>query len=261
MKYKFPKIFHLPFSNNLQNNDKKMESLDGFQDKRVIVSLKCDGENFSFYRDCCHARSLDSKDHPSRHWIKRMWGEMKHNIPEGWRICGENCFAFHSIYYTELPSYFLVFEIYNDKNMCLSWDETVEYCQLLDLQHVPILYDGIWDEEKIKSCFDENKSILGGWSHKGLLNTLRRNLTYMFAGNLWEPDEEYNLEDFAKPAEEGYVVRIADAFSYDDHYKYTAKYVRDFISTTSDFWMTQFLIPNKLKGWIWNKKKNEYRKK
>ena len=115
--------------------------------------------------------------------------------------------------------------------------------------------------EKIKGCFDENKSILGGWSSRlGWLNTLRRDLGYMFAGNLWEPDKEYKLEEFAKPAEEGYVIRIADEFDYDDHNKYTCKWVRESHVQTTDFWMTEVVIPNKLKGWVFEKKTNSYRK-
>lgn len=34
--------------------------------------------------------------------------------------------------------------------MCLNWDTTVEWCNLLELEHVPVLYRGIWKEEAIR---------------------------------------------------------------------------------------------------------------
>lgn len=34
---------------------------------------------------------------------------------------------------------------------CLSWDDTVQWCELMGLHHVPVLYDGVYDEDKIKA--------------------------------------------------------------------------------------------------------------
>lgn len=41
-----------------------------------------DGENTSLYRNKLHARSEDSKDHKSRHWIKSFHAQIKYNIPD-----------------------------------------------------------------------------------------------------------------------------------------------------------------------------------
>lgn len=38
-----------------------------------------------------------------------------------------------------------MFSIWDESNMCLSWKETKEYAELLSLELVPILYEGIWD--------------------------------------------------------------------------------------------------------------------
>ena len=35
----------------------------------------------------------------------------------------------------------------------VSFDETLEWCNLLNLKHVPILYEGVFDYEKIKEIF------------------------------------------------------------------------------------------------------------
>jgi len=135
-RYKYPRTYHVPWSLGTTSDDRILPSVDHFIGKRVVVSEKLDGENFSLYRDHLHARSLDSGHHVSRTIIKQLHGQIKHNIPAGWRITGENLRAKHSILYDKLPSYFLVFGVWNEKNFCLPWDETKEWCGLLDLQTV-----------------------------------------------------------------------------------------------------------------------------
>jgi len=150
MRYKYPRTYHLPHSEGCTSDDKKLSNYDNFIGKEIIITEKRDGENSTLYTDYTHARSLDSADHPSRHWLKNMWTNICYNIPKGWRICGENLYAKHSIYYENLETYFEVFSIWNEKNECLSWDETLEWCELLNLKHVPILWRGKFDEEFIK---------------------------------------------------------------------------------------------------------------
>ena len=154
--YKYPRTYHLPWSPNLQNDDRLHPNINIFENREVIVTSKMDGENTNMYCDRIHARSLDSGYHISREWIKNLHGQIKHEIPNNMRICGENLFAKHSIYYTNLDTYFMVFSIWED-DYCLSWDDTIEYCNLFKLKTVSVLYRGIWDENLIKSLVVENE--------------------------------------------------------------------------------------------------------
>ena len=36
----------------------------------------------------------------------------------------------------------------------MSWRDTVDYCQILGLEHVPVLYDGLYDRQAIMEAFD-----------------------------------------------------------------------------------------------------------
>ncbi|GEA13408.1 2'-5' RNA ligase [Alteromonas sp. KUL49] len=110
-----------------------------------------DGENTTLYTDYTHARSVDGRFHPSRAWVKALQGKIGYQIPDGWRVCGENLYAKHSIYYANLPSYFLVFSVWNDQNYSLSWEETVCFSKQLGLATPEVLYDGIWDETTIRN--------------------------------------------------------------------------------------------------------------
>lgn len=215
MRHKYPRTYHLPWSLGATDDDKMLASVDHFKGCEIVVTEKLDGENTSMYRDHIHARSIDSKHHPSRVWVKALHGRIKHEIPEGWRICGENMYAKHSIHYRFLPSYFFVFAVYNEQNVCLSWDDTLEICGILGLETVPVLYRGQWDQGVVKSC----------WTARSYFSD---------EGRRFDPQE-------------GYVVRVAAAFPYDQHADKTAKFVRTDHVQTSEHWMQEEVVPNLLR--------------
>ena len=101
------------------------------------------------------------------------------------------------------------FSVWNDRNICLSWDETQEWFELIGIQSVPVLYDGIYDE----------KIIVNLWKQ---LNPLHN---------------------------EGYVVRVADEIAYSDFRRKVAKFVRKGHVQTQKHWLFgQPIKPNKLKN-------------
>ncbi len=147
---KYPRTWHLPWSPSVGKDDRVLEDMSHFEGRRVVVTEKMDGENTTLYRDYIHARSIDGRTHPSRAWVKNFHAKMAHEIPDGWRICGENLYAEHSIHYDNLLSYFMGFSIWDDKNVCLSWKDTLEWFCLLPILPVTVLYDGIYDQKKIE---------------------------------------------------------------------------------------------------------------
>jgi hypothetical protein len=148
---KYPRTYHLPWS-NLLKNDRMLENDEHFIGKNVIVTLKMDGENTTMYNDYIHARSLDSQSHETRNWVKGVWSKINYMLDDNMRICGENLFAVHSVKYENLKSYFMMFSIWID-NKCLSWNETIEYAQIIGLETVPVIYNGIYNKEKIIEAF------------------------------------------------------------------------------------------------------------
>ena len=151
-RVKYPRTYHLPWSEGVTSDDKVLKDLSGFDD--VVVTEKMDGENATLYSDYYHARSIDGRDHWSRSWIKNLHAKIKHEIPDNWRICGENLFAKHSIRYSDLKSFFYVFSIWEDQ-YCLSWDDTVEFCRILELQIVPVLFTGKFNESTVRSLYTD----------------------------------------------------------------------------------------------------------
>lgn len=205
-RFKYPRTPHLPWSPGASGDDITLSDTSGFHQKIVVVTEKMDGENSSLYQDYMHARSVHSRHHPSRNWLKRFHSEFAHQIPDGWRICGENMYAVHSIEYHHLPSYFLAFSIFNEQNICLSWEDTLTHCSDLNLKTPGVIYQGLWDAKLISSLsFDADQV-------------------------------------------EGYVVRVAESFHFNDFSKNVAKYVRKNHVSTTDHWMHQSIKPNKLKS-------------
>jgi len=149
MKLKYPRTYHFEWSEGKGSDDKTQFDLSGFVGREIIITEKMDGENTTLMRDCIYARSLDSVDHPSRHWVKGLWGNIKHEVPENMRVCGENLYAQHALRYENLPSYFMVFSIW-EEGKCLSWKETKEYCEMLGLITVPVLWEGVFDLNFVK---------------------------------------------------------------------------------------------------------------
>lgn len=189
---KYPRTLHVPWSLGMHEEDRMHTSMDQFYGREVVVTEKLDGENTTMYRDYIHARSVDGRNHISRAWVKNLWSKIAYDIPTGWRICGENMYAVHSIKYTDLESYFYGFSIWTDKNICLSYSETLDWFSLLGINVVPELYRGVYDEKKIQDICNS-------------LDTITC---------------------------EGVVIRLADSFSYRDFSKYVGKYVRkDHVST------------------------------
>lgn len=143
-RVKYPRTWHLPWSPGATSYDRILATTDHWRGKQVVITEKMDGENTTLYKDYVHARSLDYSPHPSRDRVKALWGSIQSDIPDNYRVCAENVTATHSIAYSNLPSVLLVFSIW-DGLTCLSWKETVEWCDLLGLRTVPALYCGMYE--------------------------------------------------------------------------------------------------------------------
>jgi hypothetical protein len=173
----------------------------------LVVTEKLDGENTTLYADGVHARSLDSGHHPSRAWVKALQGRIGPALPAGWRVCGENVYARHSLAYTELDSWFYGFSVWDEQDRCLDWDRTVRFLRRLGVPVPPVLWRGMFGP--------------------GTERTLRR----------------LHL-DTAR--QEGYVVRTVAGFGREEFARRVAKWVRPKHVRTGTHWMHAPVVVNGL---------------
>ena len=201
-RYKYPRTTHIPWSPGASHDDIQAQHIELSGD--VVITEKMDGENTTLYCDGLHARSIDSRYHPSRAWIRAYHGQIAHLIPNDFRICGENLYAKHSIHYTDLQSFFYVFSIW-EGDLCLSWDDTVEWAELLGLSMVPLLYRGEYVQSQVRTFH-----------------------------------EQLDLK-----RQEGYVLRTSASFLRSEFSSRVVKWVRRNHVQTDTHWMHQKVIPNK----------------
>lgn len=197
--YKYPRTPHLPFSPGATSDDKyaSKETIEFLKSGiDLVVTEKMDGGNLTFYRDDFHARSLSSGTHAWDTAAKSLWAEIHNEIPEGWRISGESMYARRSVAYDDLPGVYIVFGIWNENNDLISWDDTVEWANLLELPHAPVIYRGTDYNEAIEA-----------WGR------------------------EYDSE-----SSEGFVMRNAGSFSYENFSRNMAKWVREGHVRTNADW-------------------------
>jgi hypothetical protein len=206
---KYPKTYHLPWSEGACGDDRTMPDVSALEGEEIVVTEKMDGENTTMYSSHVHARSVDGRSHATQEWVRNFWSRIRHGIPEGWRVCGENMYAEHSIHYDGLPSYFLGFSVWNDRNECLPWDETVEWFDLLEICPVAEIHRGMFD------CGEIEEATLG----------LTRN----------------------RDIHEGYVVRVSKGFPMSRFRYCIGKYVRGGHVQSARHWKNQRIVLNRLK--------------
>ena len=197
--YKYPRTPHLPTSLGMTSDDKmaSQETLSLLSSGiELVVSEKQDGGNLNWTRDDFYARSLDSHSNPWDSPAKALWASVRYEIPEGYRISGESMYARRSVAYENLPGPFMVFSIWDETNTMLSWDDMVDWCELLNLPVVPLMYRGN----------DFNEAVTAWGKVK---------------------DDSFS---------EGFVLRDAGRIPYDDFGGHVAKWVRANHVRTSDDW-------------------------
>jgi len=194
---KYQRTYHLSFSN--VEDDSKFGDFSHLEGKDIIVTEKMDGENTGITNKLVHARSLDSNNHPSRNWVKGFASNFQYLMKDEEKIFGENLYAAHSVKYESLLSYFYGFALYKG-DICSSWDDTVKYFADKNIISVPVLYRGIFNNDKIREIF----------------NSL-------------------DLE-----TSEGIVVRNADSFHYNDFEYNVFKAVRQNHVITDQHWTTNW---------------------
>ena len=144
--------------------------------------------------------------------MRALAARVAHALPDGWRICGENTYARHSIGYDRLPSYFQLFAVYDAEDTCLGWaeteTETEAWAERLGVDVVPLLYRGPFEHATLPA-------LLGGASAFG-------------------------------PEREGVVLRWAGAFPLADHQRAVGKLVRRDHVKTDRHWMHGDVVANGL---------------
>jgi len=215
---KYNRTFHFPFSPGATNDDKIATSMDRLIGVPIVITEKIDGSNTSLEEDGCFARTHSGPpSHASFDQLKALHASVKYMIPDYIQLFGEWCYAKHSIEYSELPGYFLLFNV-RELTMAspywYSWKEVEMWAEEIGVPTVPVLFKGTVSSEKelkeLVESFMNQPSACGG-------------------------------------IREGVVARVAKEFYDDDFSSCVMKCVRANHVQTSEHWKDQEIIKNRLK--------------
>lgn len=213
---KYNRTFHFPFSEGASSDDKIALDISGVIGKQIVISEKLDGSNCSLEHSGCFARTHSGPPvHESFDGLKAMHANIKHKIPPNIQLFGEWVFAKHSINYSELPSYFMLFNVRDlNTNTWASWDEVELWAQEIETHTVPVLFKG-----EVKSDIELQKMI-----------------------------KSFMIQSSKCGGEmEGVVVRVANEFNDNDFATSVFKMVRKNHVQTSEHWTNQTIIRNLIK--------------
>jgi hypothetical protein len=216
---KYNRTFHFPFSPGATNDDKIASSMDRLIGVPIVITEKLDGSNTSLEYDGCYARThAGPPTHASFDRLKALHASVKHLILEHTQLFGEWCYAKHSIEYSELPGYFLLFNVRylndDDPPNWGAWWEVETWAEEIGVPTVPVLFKGTVSSEKelkdLVESFMNQPSACGG-------------------------------------IREGVVARVAEGFADVDFSTCVMKCVRANHVQTSEHWKDQEIIKNRLK--------------
>lgn len=167
---KYNRTPHLPWSPGKGDDDKVASSVSSLLNRPIIITEKMDGSNTSLEKDGCFARThASAPKHESFDALKALHASVAFSIPAYMQLFGEWCYARHSIEYTELPNYFMLFGIryLNTKQLFWgSWAEVAVWAGKLHIPTVPVLFTGTATTEKelqhIVEVLAAEPSICGG---------------------------------------------------------------------------------------------------
>lgn len=208
---KYPRTPHLPGSPSLVGQE---YTWDFDFSSGLIITEKMDGENITMYNDKVHARSLDSRHREDQDLAKAFWAKRCGEIPLGMRVCAEYLYAKHSIHYDSLPDYVLGISVW-DGQKCLSWPDTLEWFELLDITPVPVL-----------------KEIKNDTSIEAVVSSAK---------------ETWETACGGASKSEGFVIRSSAAFDLRDFSANVGKWVRDNHVDSSRHWRHESFTVNGLR--------------
>lgn len=211
----YPSTRHWPESMSVHRDDHYHRDPAHFVGKHVVITEKLDGGITQFAEGKVYARSSGAPT--SAGWfdyVKSVTLPKLYDVESCLQPIGEDLYGVHSIEYDPLPDTFFLFHVLErvkdhvgtentDGDMFWSWGEVNWFAFAYDLQTVPVLFTGEFDSvDAITKWFFDNidkPSVLG-------------------------------------PVREGFVMRIADGFSYQDFGLNTCKFVRANHVQTDQHW-------------------------
>ncbi len=251
--YKYPRTNHLDGS-GIQRGDEDLSVMPirGLAGQHVIVEEKMDGANsaISFSDDgtlLLQSRGhyltggpREKQFHLFKTWAYRYVNELQAALGERYILYGEWLYAKHTIFYTNLPHYFMEFDIYDkERDVFLSTEQRQTFLTALPfVVSVKVLYEGlISNVQQLNDMISPSHFI--GEGHLERLRALCQEKGLNAAQALKETDPSALMEGLYLKMERDGIVQ--------ERYKYVRRSFLQTVFDSESHWMDRPLLPNSLK--------------
>ncbi|TCS93797.1 RNA ligase family protein [Hazenella coriacea] len=258
--YKYPRTPHIEGS-GLQTGDDDLQiaSFKQICNRFLVIEEKMDGANCGISFDRHGELFLQSRGHYLtggareqqfhlfKSWAYGFASDLWSLLSDRYIMYGEWLYAKHTIFYTDLPHYFLEFDIFDkETHTFLSTARRMEMLRKAPFIHsVRVLHEG-----KLKS-----HTQLSSWVAPSPFidhPQLKQKLQSIATQHGVDPDQILRETDLSGQME-GLYIKVEEEDIVKERYKLVRK---DFIQTiieSQSHWMNRPLIPNQLKGgqFIW----------
>jgi hypothetical protein len=252
--YKYPRTYHLDGS-GIQRGDEDLSIIPvaNLAGLYVVVEEKMDGANsaISFERDghlLLQSRGhyltggpREKQFHLFKAWTYRYVSQLWEVLRDRYILYGEWLYAKHTIFYTDLPHYFLEFDLYDkDMGVFLSTERRKAFLAALPfVVSVKVLYEGlIHDAQQLVQMIGPSHFI--NKNHLECLHARCQEMGLDAAQVLKETDSSQLME--------GLYVKVEEVGIVQERYKYVRKSFLQTVFDSESHWLDRPLLPNCLKA-------------
>ena len=250
---KFPRTPHLEGS-RLQPGDEDLSQIPFSEilGKNIVVEEKIDGANSAISFTDGKQLLIQSRGH----YLVGGYRERHYNLLKQWAnvhreelfsalgcryvMFGEWMFAKHTIFYDELPHYFVEFDIYDrQRGVFLDTDSRKTITQKLPIVHsVPVLARGVFSNKKqILSLLGQSKYISN--NHLQVLAQTAKRLNLDVDLQLAQTDPSTTME--------GLYIKVEQDGIVESRVKFVRASFLQCVAQSQSHWQSRPIVPNKVK--------------
>ncbi|HET8911212.1 MAG TPA: RNA ligase family protein [Ktedonobacteraceae bacterium] len=251
--YKYPRTYHLEGS-GIQRGDEDLSVMPVHRlaGRQVVIEEKMDGANSALSFSDAGQLLLQSRGHyltggPRekqfhffKNWAYRYVSELWEVLGTRYIVYGEWLYAKHTVFYTNLPHYFMEFDVYDkEQDVFLSTERRREFLAALPfIVSVKVLDEGqvrnvqqLIDMIGLSQCIAED--------HLERLRVLCQEKGLNVAQMFKETDASNLMEGLYLKVEEDGIVK--------ERYKYVRQSFLQTVFDSETHWLDRPLVPNCLK--------------
>ncbi len=252
--YKYPRTHHIEGS-GIQKGDEDLSVMpfQALAKRHLVIEEKMDGANCAVSFDHAGRLFLQSRGHyltggPRekqfdlfKTWAHRYTTELQELLSDRYVMYGEWLYAKHTIFYTDLPHYFMEFDLYDTlKNAFLSTERRKLFLARLPfVASVKVLYEGCLPDRQALHKLMTRSYFTDEQCRERLRDVCAtRHLDYVQV--MKETDTSSLMEGLYVKIEEDGVVK--------ERYKYVRTSFLQTVFDSESHWMDRPLLPNGLKA-------------